>query len=794
MTEKGFIQFQPEEEDEQIDLKAMLLKYLRYWYLFAISVALALGLAFLYLRYTTPQYIIKSKILIRDDEKGADLLGGSALSDLDIFKSTKNVDNEIEVLNAVSLMQRVLAELSLNTSYYKPGRVHDVELYGRDLPLKVIVGRLDSTAYDKEIILHIKDNNSFVLEEENAAGETITSSHRFGQEIQKPYGAFTVVAAAGAGSPESQQDIIVKFIDIQKLAGYYNEEPLKIEPVSKDASVLWISLKEPVREKGKDIVNKLVEVYNKEAIEDKNLMASNTIQFIDERLKFLTEELSEVEKDVEEYKQENELTDVSSEAQLYVESASEYNKQLAELEIQLDVLNSIEKYLRVKGQQYQLVPSSLSIQDPTLLGLITKFNELQLERERMLQTIQPTSLLVQNVDDQLANLRVNILENLQNIKRGLVITQNNLKARMATFDTRIQQVPSVERELLEIQRQQGIKQGLYLYLLQKREEAAVSLAAAVSNSRVLDPAMVGDKPVEPKKIIVLLLALLAGLAIPFACIYVRDLLNDKVQEKKDVEQATATPVLGELAHNKSGESLVVTPGNRSPIVEMFRLVRTNLQYATVGKANKVVLVTSSMSGEGKTFFSINLGASLVLTGKKVVVLGFDLRKPRLLQELGLPDGPGITNYLVSDRVAVDDIVQPLQALPGLYISSSGPVPPNPAELMMSPKVGQLLEALKERFDYVIIDTAPVGQVTDAFTLAPYIDSSIYIVRYGYTFKSQLEIVDDVYKHKKLRHPMIVLNDAKKENSYGNGYGYGYGYGYGEDQKKNRGKSRRAVDA
>jgi tyrosine-protein kinase Etk/Wzc len=780
MTEKGVPQFQP-QVSEEINIKALLYHYLRYWYLFAIGVAVAFTLAFLYLRYTTPEYTVKSKILIRDDKKGADMLGGSALGDLDIFKSSKSIDNEIEVLNAISLMERVLTELSLNVTYYKEGRIKEGEIYGKDVPIKIIIGKLDSLASDKSIELHFNDNNSFSLTDENAEGETITSTHKFGQEIQKPYGIFTIVANTNTGSPDAIQTIRIQFQDIHKLATYYSEQQLTIAPVNKDASVLIISMTEPIQEKGKDIINKLVEVYNKEAVEDKNLIASNTIKFIDERLKFLTAELSDVEKDVEQYKRKNELTDVSSEAKLYVERASEYNKQLAEFEIQLDILNSIEKYLSGKGEQYQLVPSTLSIQDPTLIGLISKFNELQLERERMLRTTQPGNLLIQNINDQLANLQVNILENLQNIRRGLTITRDNLKANMASFDSRIQHVPSIERELLEIQRQQGIKQGLYLYLLQKREESAVSLAAAVASSRVLDPAMSGEMPVKPRKQLIYLIALMLGIGVPFALIFVKILFNDKVRERKEIEQATATPILGEIAHKEQEKALIITQNSRDAVAEMFRHVRTNLQFATIGKENKVILVTSSMGGEGKTFFSINLAASLVLTGKKVVILGFDLRKPRLLQDLGLPDGPGLTNYFISEQVTVDDIVQPIKTIDGLYVVGSGPIPPNPAELMMSSRVGQLVSILKQCFDHIIIDSAPVGQVTDAYTLASFTDSSIYIVRYNYTYKTQLEIIDDVYKTQKLKHPMIVLNDAKKENHQG--YGYGYGYGYEETQKK-----------
>ncbi|MBC5992536.1 polysaccharide biosynthesis tyrosine autokinase [Pontibacter sp. SD6] len=767
----------------QIDFKALFFKCLRLWYLFVLGVVVALGLGFLYLQYTTPHYTVKSKILIKDDEKGADLLSGGAFSDLDIFSDTKNIDNEVEVLNSISLMERVLTELSLSTSYFTPGYFRDEEIYGKELPVKVIVSKLDSLAYEQAITIHVKDNNQFELEEENEYSISSKSTHKFGQEVVRPYGTFTVVALPGVSLPASPKEIIVKFYDTHELANYYSKE-LIIEPVNKAASVLWLSLNIPVQEKGKSILNKLIEVYNKEALEDKNVVASNTIEFIDERLKFLTTELSDVEKDVEAYKRQNELTDVSSEAQLYVQRASEYNKQLAEFEIQLDVLTSIEKYIQENGGQYKLVPSTLSIQDATLLGLIARFNELQLERDRLVRTTQTNSMLVQNINDQLSNLRFNILENLQNIKKGLTITRNNLQANMASFKSRIQQIPAVERELLEIKRQQGIKEGLYLYLLQKREESSLSLAAAVSNSRVIDPAMASKQPVSPTKGKVLAIALLAGLVLPFASIFVLDMLDNKVKIRKDVEAATNTPILGELGHKDTEETLVVTQGNRSPVAELFSLVRANLQFSTVGKENKVILITSSMSGEGKTFFSINLAATMAMTGKKVVVLGFDLRKPRLMQDLNLPSELGISNYLISDKMTVDNIITPIEKQLGLFVIGSGPVPPNPLELMSSPKVGKLIDVLKATFDHIIIDTAPVGQVADAFALAPYVDSSVYIVRYGYTLKEQLEIIDDIYKQKKLNSPMIVLNDAVKNA------GYGYGYGYEQlGHKKQKSKLR-----
>lgn len=766
MAEQENTQFQPEE----IDIKAMLQKYLRHWYFFAAGLLVCLGAAFLYLRYSTPEYQVSSTLLIKDDKKGPEL-GNTVFSDLDMFKSSKNISNEIEVLRSEDLMLRVLQELSLHASFYVEGRVKSTEVYGHSLPLKLIIAELDSAAFDKIISLHIRSNNSFELEEEE---EDTRSSHQFGQEIRKPYGTFTVIAPAGI---EDRELIRIKFHDIRKLANSYNRM-LSIAPVNKDASVLKISLPHPVPEKGKDIIKKLIEVYNKEAIEDKNLVAANTIEFIDERLGYLTNELRTVEKDVEAYKRRNKLTNVSADASLYLERASEYNKQLAEFEIQLDVLQSIENYLKKQEENFELVPSTLNLQDPTLLGLITKFNELQLERQRMQRNMPANHPMVQNQANQLANLRLNILENLRNIQRGIQITRDNLQASSARFETRIQQVPGIERELLEINRQQSIKEGLYLYLLQKREESALSLAATVSNSRVIDTAKAGEFPVKPKKQLIYLLAILMGMGIPFGFIYVKDLLNDKVEELKEVEKATNTPILGEIAHEPGRETLVVQQGSKSPVAELFRLIRTNLQFASLGKENKVILVTSSMSGEGKTFFSLNLAASLALADKRTIVLDFDFRKPGLSKELGLPQESGITTYLVSNISSFAEVLKPVEVAANLFVLPSGPIPPNPAELMLLPKIGELIQELKERFDYIIIDTSPVGQVADALSLTHYADSSLYVLRYGYTYKEQIKVIEDIYKQQKLKQPMIVLNDSRKGGSYGYAYGYGYG-GYGE---------------
>ncbi|WP_242920641.1 GumC family protein [Pontibacter liquoris] len=759
-------------EPEQVNLKGVLRKYVRYWYLFVAAIAIFVGLAYLYLRYTTPEYLITSSLLIKDETRGPELTGNTIDNDFDVFKTSKNMNNEIEVLRSKSLMQRVLRELSLTTSYLVEGEVKYSEIYGEKVPINVVVKSLEKEAYSKNLTVYIKDKNNFELQD----GEDVRT-YQFGKEIKAPYGTFTVTAIPEAIGRYDK--IVLKFNELDNLADSYISR-LTIGPVNKDASVLSITLTDAVPERGKDVVNKLIEVYNKEAMEDKNSVASSTIKFVNERLQYLTKELTDVEKSVERYKQKNDVTDVSSEAQIYLQKESEYNKQLAEWGIQLDVLNSIESYLSKDQNQFELVPSTLSINDPTLLGLISQFNELQQERKRTLRTVQPNNPIIINLNDQLVNLRGNILENLRNIKRSLEITRQNLQASSSQYQSRKQQVPVMERELLEINRQQSIKEGLYLYLLQKREESAMSLVATVANSRVIDSAVAGDEPVKPRKGLIYILAVLFGLGLPFGLIFVKDALNDRVSTLKDVESGTTTPILGEISHKKSGNALVVTPDSRTPVAEQFRLIRANLQFAMLGKENKVLMVSSSMGGEGKTFFSINLGASLVLAGKRVVILDFDFRKPALLRNLDLPnDEGGITSYLSSNALSIHDVILPSRVMPELFVIGSGPVPENPSELMLLPKVGRLINELKEIFDYVIIDTSPVGQVADALALAPHADASIYIVRNNYTYKTQLSIIDDIYKKQKFNQPMIVVNDAQKEA----GYAYGYGYNLKEPKKE-----------
>lgn len=768
------------EQNDYVDVRQLVSSYTKYWYLFFLSLIVCVGLAYVYLYLATPAYRISSTLLLKnDDSEGNTFSNNNAPGEINIFNTKQKIDNEIEVLRSKSLMQRVFMELGLHASYFREGQFSLEEIYGADVPLRLSITKLHPLGFDKKITVTRKTSTTYELLEED--GES--STHKYGEEVSKPYGIYTIIAAPDNRSAEP---IHITFYDTKKVANLYNDQ-LKVETVNKKASVIKISLIDTVPQKGKDIINKLLEVYSKEALEDRNLVANTTIEFIDERLKYLTTELTDVEKNVESLKVQNEVTDVTSNAGEYLKQQSDYNKQLSEIAIQMEVLESIEDYINKQPGKFEMVPSNLTIQDPTLVQLIAKFNELQLERERMLRTTLPSNPLVVDLNEQLGSLQLNILENLHNIKNGLSITQKRLQSTSGKFRSQIQKVPSIERDLLEINRQQGTKGNLYLYLLQKREESALALEVTVSKTRMLDAAMQDDLPVSPKKTLIYLLAVIVGLGIPFTGIYIKDAFNDKVQTKKDIQRVTRTPILGQISHNSSGKSLIVTEESGTSITELFRLVRSNINFATAGKENKVLMVTSSASGEGKTFFSINLAASLTLIGKKVALLELDLRMPSLSKQLGKPPGIGISDYLVSTKtISIEDILRPYSSVPGLYIASSGSIPPNPAELMTSHNLAHLINSLKPSFDYVIIDTAPIGKVADAFSLGQLVDSTIYIVRSNYTSKDQLELVDDIYRNKKLSHPMIVLNDIKEDSSTA------YGYGYNHNSKKKKKRDRHEV--
>ena len=740
-----------------------LTKYLNHWEAFALTLICCLSLAFLYVKYTPAQYKISSTLLVQDDAKGEGMLKGTAFSDLEMFKTAKTVANEMEVLRSRDLIYKVLKELSLETSYSQKNLLNSVELYGNTLPIKVVVSKLSNRAPMKEISIQILGDSKFIIQD----GEKKTI-YRFNQVIHNP--DYTVRVVKGPAFTKDHQPVTIRFKNLSKMAESFSLFKLNIVPVVKDANTIVISMIDEVPQRGIDILSKLIETYNYENVINKNTIARNTISFIDNRLKYLSKDLSSVEQDVESYKQQNKVTDLMSSAQMNLTNSQNYGQQLAASEMKLSIINSLESYLNQSDKGFGLVPSTFGLQDATLEKLSERYNTLQLEKQRLLSTNRASNPLIVELTEQINNLKWSLQENVKNIKRGITIEGNNLRAKLDHYESKVREVPAIERGLLEKSREQNVKLSLYHYLLQKREETALSLTAAVPTSQVIDSPAYNSVPEQPKSTLVYLFSFLIGIILPAGVIYGREKFNTKVQDASELGFISGARVLGELSNKGKLGSVVTEKGSRTTISELFRYIRSNLNYLNSTNQNQVLLVTSSVQGEGKTFFSINLGLTLSLTDKRVVVMEFDLRKPDLLQSVKLKSEYGITDYLNSNSMTLDEIIYPSGLSPNLSVIGCGTVPDNPAELLLNNRLDVLFEKLRERFDYIVVDTSPVGQVADAFSLAEHSDSSIYLVRYNFTDRFQLRILQDIYENKKLKNPLVVFNDAKEDNS--NAYAYG----------------------
>lgn len=753
------------------DIMQVLHKYLKYWYIFVASIVICLAAAWLYLQTKTPAYSVSSTLLIQEDKRGeGGAMQATAFSDLNMFNQVVTVDNEIAALRSRTLWEKVLSKVPVQVSYFVEGTFRTEELYGNDLPVVVNVEKLNPGAFQQTLDIVVLDSKRFKI----GLGDQFRT-YNFGQRIRTVDYVINVVN--GPAFSTDSNPITIRFNSTKKLAEKYSAGLLTINRISPESNTVILGLIDVIPSRSIDILNKLIETYNNQNVDNKNRLAYGTIKFIDNRLKFLGEDLTSTGKEVEDYKQANRVTDVSSDASQSLQNAGEYNRQLGAVDIQRNLAESMESYVNSPSGQYSIVPSTSGLQDPTLANLTTRYNELQIERERLLRTAQPDNPLVVNINEQLSGLKRNISENLKNIKKGLNITRNNLQSNSSKFESQIRSSPEIERGLSERGREQGVKEGLYQYLLQKREETTLSLSATTPNSQIIDEPNYSSNPVSPKVSFIYLMAFLLGISLPAGSIYLKDMLNTKVQNVGEIEQISGAMILGELSHNQNKDALVINQSSRTTISELFRYIRTNLNFMTENSGNKVMLITSSMKGEGKTFFTINLGATLAIVDKKVVLLEFDVRKPDLLKNLKLSTSLGLTDYL-NDGCSLDDILLPSPSQSNLFVIGCGKIPENPAELLMSSRMSELFAELKERFDYIIIDTSPVGQVADAFSLAPYADASIYLVRYNYTNKVQLNILKDIFENNKLNNPMIVLNDAKAEGFKGYGYG-GYGYGFAD---------------
>lgn len=790
-----------EQSEEQVNIQELLFRYLIHWPWFVISIIICIACAWGYLRLTTPIYNISATVLIKDEKKGG---GASMSSDLEkmglegFVSSSSNVDNEIEVLRSKSLAREVVNNLGLFVTYMDEDEFPSKELYHTS-PVLVSLTHQEADKLPGRMEINM------ILQPTGALGVQITVGEK---EYQKQFDKLPAVFPTDEGTvaffanndtlsavcPENitKERHITAFINrpFSVLKEYVNS--LSIAPTSKTTSVVVISLENTNTRRGRDYINKLLEMYNINANNDKNEVAQKTAEFIDERIGIISKELGSTEQDLENFKRSAGITDLSSEAQIALTGNAEYEKKRVENQTQINLVMDLQRYM--KGNEYEVLPSNIGLQDAASAGAIDRYNQMLVERKRLLRTSTENNPTIINLDTSIRAMRTNVQATLDATLKGLQITKEDLAREASRYSRRINDAPTQERQFVSIARQQEIKSGLYLMLLQKREENAITLAATANNAKIIDEALADDNPISPKKTIVYLAALVLGVGLPVGVIYLIGLTKFKIEGRADVEKLTSLPVVGDipLADEKTG-SIAVFENQNNLMSETFRNVRTNLQFMLENGKN-VILVTSTISGEGKSFISANLAISLSLLGKKVVIVGLDIRKPGLNKVFNIPKKEhGITQYLTNTTANLMDFVQPSDINKNLFILPGGTVPPNPTELLARGGLEKAIETLKANFDYVILDTAPVGMVTDTLLIGRVADLSVYVCRADYTHKAEFTLINELAENNKLPNLCIAINGldlnsrkygyyygyGKYGKYYGYGKRYGYGYGYGE---------------
>jgi capsular exopolysaccharide synthesis family protein len=772
MPERNMVNQQHIEEEDSINFKEIVIKLLDKWPWFLSSVLICLIIAFLYGRYTPPIYLVKARVLVNDDEKGSSIgKQAGSLMDLGGILGTKNsVDNEVEILKTRFLMEQVVRQMQLNVVYSKKINLVSRELYKSPFTLRILKG-VDTIVTTKLDVQKISKNR-LLVSTKNFEKE-ITWGEKFSV---KNVGLLQIEPTQVNELDNSRYFVTVSSID-SRVADLMSQ--LSVSVSNKQVSIIDLGFSYSNQKKGEDILNTVIDKYTAANLADKNSIADSTYKFIKERLNKIASELGDVENNVENFKQQNQLADMSEQGKLLVQSTGSFANDLAKAETQVSILNDLERYLQDENSNKRVFPSSLLPQDLVFSNLMNQYNSLLVERERQLLSVTEESPFVQNIDKQIYGLRSDILSNIQSTKNTYVLTRNKLRAQLKSAEGQISGVPQIEKNYLKLARNQQIKQELYIFLMQKAEETAISKTANISVAKTIDPPKAQVIPVSPKKNIIYFLGLAAGLVFPVLLIFLGELLNTSISTKEEITSLTRVPVIGEISHNASEDNLVVANQGRSAISEQFRALRTNLSFYLKNKEEKVILLTSSMSGEGKSFTAINLGNILALAGKKVLLMELDLRKPGLSAKLGINNAIGFSNYTISPEIKVNDIIIPLRINKNMFIVSSGPLPPNPAETLLSEHTPGLIAELKKQFDYIIMDAPPIGIITDAQLLSVYADVTLYLVRQKVTQKQQLSTVEELYTSGKMKNLGIVVNDIVSKL-----YGYGYGYGtYGQEQNE-----------
>jgi tyrosine-protein kinase Etk/Wzc len=726
----------------------LLFEALRYWYWLLFSLLSCLLAAFIFLRYSTPEFKITASVLIRDDSRGTDFGDAALIESLGLSAVKSSVDNEVQLLKSRTLMEQVVKHLQLNIHYYAVGKLKTTEIYDKS-PFRL---RLLDPKYagQKPITYQLTAN----VDRYQLTFDSKTLYGRFGDTMLLPQGPAILKKTAYQPAIEDKYIITIS-IPLEPVDQCISA--LKVSATNKLASIVDLEINETIPVKGEAILNQLLTNYLSASIDDKNRIADSTLSFIEENLKVVSQELSNIEHEIEVFRKANKITDLEENARLLIQNASKSNHDERGFRIQLQIAESLLNYLTDTPDH--IIPSSLHVNDPQFTALVLKYNEMQLAKEKTLLATTTSHPIIETLEVQLNILRSDLIALIQSQKRELQVSIAAIEQYNLEYALQIDQIPGKQRIFLDYARQREIKQELYLFLLKKKVETSISRSSTLPNARIIDPPKSAPVPIEPNQQLVLLISGFLGLGIPFATLHLKNILTTTINSKTEFLQNCNVPVLAEIGHQVLGSSQ-----QNHVIREQFRVLRTHIQFLSTNTGSKTILLTSGRGGEGKSFIAVNLADSFALAGKKVILLELDLRKPKLAESMHL-HSKGFTNYLISDEHIVE-FIQKSGNKHSFDILTAGPSPPNPAEMLAFPKVGEMMSYLKENYNFIIIDTPPVGLVTDARLLSYQVDLSFYIVRLRFSQKHQIEDIQEIHDRKQFPGFYAVMNDVRTAAGYG----------------------------
>lgn len=774
------------EQESSFDFKTILTMFLLNWQWFALSVFVFVCGALVYLRYKSPVYQVSAKVLIKDDQNSSRSTNGQMLanmSELGFISNSNGIDNEVEIIRSRILSRETVKDLRLYVEYKAEGVVKNHLVY-KTQPVNVDIDPVSLDNMDKTLLpidLKIsKEGRKFVISgktytEEGDEVPFNTSFNALPATYKTPAGVLTFTHNNVKDKVEDK-DIYVRIYPPMIVATAY-VNAMSVEPTSKTTSIALITLKDKNKERAEDFLRQLVICYNRQADAGKNEIAVKTEEFINGRLEKINAELGTTESALEEYKKRNNLTQLKLDATETLTQASQYSTKLSEAKTQIQLLDYLREHIDNPQNRYQIIPSNVGLTDVSSTALISKYNQSVLERNRMLRSASELSPQVQTLTGALDELESSIRTALSQARRSADIQLQNIEKQYSVYSNRVASTPEQERILTQIGRQQEVKSGLYLMLLQKREENSITLAATADKGKLIDDPLFAGQ-LSPKKSIILLASLVLGFGLPLLILYLLQLMRYKIEGHDDVAKLTRLPIVADVAltSGEEGNGIVVHENQNNQIDEIFRSMRTNIQFMLDGD-QKVIMFTSSTSGEGKTFNAVNLAVSFATLGKRVIVMGLDIRKPRLAHIFSIPNrNVGVTNLLTKDSVTMAEIEKqtcPSGVSANLDVMPAGSIPPNPTELLAREHLGEIIGMLKQKYDYIILDTAPVGLVTDSLQIGKLADVTVVVCRADYTPKASFELFNTLHSEKKLSNMCYVLNgvDMSKKK-----YGYYYGYG------------------